>query len=185
MGWLAVALALGFVVLAYLLVRMRIELRQCTALVRAAIEVLPAAAPAGDNPAPAPAIQPGSAAPQPLQAIAEGGWTVALLVREPEQLDVLPEGDELGRLRSRYHVVAGIPHGHDTSTTPGVQVVPLREELYDHLLLPAVAMIDPEGVVQGVGRVTNGFELLAFVHEGEHHGFGPAEDLDNTIQHAV
>jgi hypothetical protein len=189
MAGLAAALGVGFVALAYLVVRMRIELRQLTVLLRGALEVLPAAVPGGGGHPPSDwpqeaAIQPGATAPPPLRTITDGGWALALLVREPGQLDVLPEVNELGRLRSRYQLVIGISDGHDPALSPGIPVVTLPDALYDHLPSPSAAMIDPEGIVQGIGPVADSFELLAFVHEGEHHGFGPAEILDNAVQQA-
>jgi hypothetical protein len=34
-------------------------------------------------------------------------------------------------------------------------------------------MIDPDGLIQGVGSIANDIGHLAVVHDGEHHGFGP------------
>lgn len=177
--WLTVALGLGFAALAYLVIRMRIELRQCMALVRTAVEVMPAAEHSDDSPRMdwphEAAIQPGSPAPPPLRAMAHGVWTVVILVREAKQPGVLPEGDELGRLRSRYQLIVAVPDGHQARELPfGIGVVTLPGSLFDHMPLSAAAMIDPDGVVQGIGPAANSSELLAFVHEGEHHGFGPA-----------
>jgi hypothetical protein len=178
------ALTVGFVALAYLVIRMRRELQRCVSL-QFAVELLPARpldprgpadeAAASDWPAES-RWQPG--APAPLAEAAGGAWAVATLARSSADLaPVLVTGASRDRLESRYRLLAAVPEPGPVEEVAGVPVVALPVEAWDELPLPAAAMLDPNGVLQGVGSITTVQELLAFVHEGEHHGFGPAAEL--------
>lgn len=182
--WLAAAMCLGFAALALLVMRLRTEVRRSISLVSQALELLPAhplAPPpdAGEDSGGWPqeaAIQAGAPAPPQLLAGPADAWLVAVLGRNTEQVAaVLPQGSDLDRLRSRYELVAAVAGGAAAGPLTGVvgEAIALPEAVLGALPPTSAAMIDPDGVVQGVGEVSTSADLLAFVYEGEHHGFGP------------
>lgn len=94
----------------------------------------------------------------------------------------LPEGGELYHISSRYRMVLALPElSQHPESLRGLEITTLPSEYFAGTPLPAVAMIDPEGTVQGVGLAVNGAELVAFVLDGEHHGFGPAHPAEPPV----
>jgi hypothetical protein len=173
--WIDIALCIGFAALAFLLIRMRQDLRRVLAHT---MELLPAAdvSPRQELPdewPPHAALQVNSAAPPELRSRTGGGWALAVFGRDPAQIEtVLPKGPEFEVLKSRYSLLAAVPDGSATGPTGEIDIVPIPERLLDGAPLPSVGMIDPEGLIQGIGSIADDFDFLAFVHEGEHHGFG-------------
>jgi hypothetical protein len=175
---LALAVCFMLAALALLVVRMRTELRQASMMLRRTIELMPVVETDDDHghgswPGGA-AIQAGVPAPPELVASADGMWTVAVLVAGRDDLSVLvPDSEELARVTSRYRLVVGSPASHKLESVDGLPAVGLPEPILDALPLPVAVMIDPGGIVQGVGSLADRNGLAAFVHEGELHGFGP------------
>lgn len=178
--WLAAATCFALGALAFLVMRLRAEVRQCVRLVSRLAD-LPAPASGGDDhPRPESAewprdaaLQAGVPAPPQLREVAGGGWMLVLLGTLPAEVQkMLPAGAAFRRLAARYQLVAVLAPSHG-SAVPELETVALPASALAGVPVPAAAMVDPDGLVQGVGSVANDAELLAFVGEGEHHGFGP------------
>ncbi len=57
-----------------------------------------------------------------------------------------------------------------------VEQLPARLGKLDESSLPAICMIDPDGTIQGAGRITSADEVIAFIDEGTRQGLGPAKE---------
>lgn len=182
--WLSIALLAGFGAVGWLLIRMRAEIRECANLVSHAVAHMPVG---GMDPDSSPAeewqeaaaIQPGGTAPGELRAGSDK-WLIAVFGRDPEVITAgLPMDGEVDHLRARYRVV--VATGAEVKADfGGLEVVRLPESVFEHVPPCSVAMIDPDGTVQGVGSVVAGADLLAFVADGEHHGFGHPQKPEPT-----
>jgi hypothetical protein len=122
-----------------------------------------------------PALMPGSTVP-PHDGD-ERRWRV-WVVLSSAHADL---GDELGkRHREAFGAflpqvlfVDHLPPGLNPGPDLDVRLAPVQA---DESQLPAVCMIDPDGTIQGAGRITTADEVVGFIDEGAHHGLGPERE---------
>lgn len=174
-------LCAGFAVLTFLTVRMQQDLRRAVTQLSQIVELLPVIGGGQEEEPPdewprLAALRASSPAPPELRSSTNGGWALAVFGRDAAQVaTVLPQGAEFDLLKSRYSLVAAVTDGNVAGTAGGIDLISVSERTLDGVPLPSVGMIDPAGLIQGIGSVTNTFDLLTFVHDGEHHGFGNKE----------
>lgn len=188
---LGLALSVGFVALGILLVRVRQELRECTQLLAHTLESVSLAQATdehqGERWLEGSFIRPGLEVPPELLEVTSD-WLLVLVSRSADLLGALLDGEGLRHLQSRYIVAACTPEGARWSGAHSLDhVIDLPHERFEGLPpMPVVAMVDPDGVVQGVGTATDSSAIFAFVGEGEAHGFGhrPADAVHAHEPHA-
>lgn len=173
--WLAGAVSVSLVALSMLVVRLRTDVRQLHDLVahwEAQSGTGPPAPSATSEGWPATAaLQPGTRAPASLDMT--GAWCLVLFGASHEELgEILPDPPEREGLAVRYRLVAAVPE--ELGEGLPIPAVAVSTEIMATLPTPAVALVDPTGVVQGLATVESAGAVLGFVFEGEHRGFGPA-----------
>lgn len=181
MALLAAVVAVGFS-----LMRLHVVLRHVSQSVSTLIEVVASESglarqqPRSDSGWPDTAsVQPGQVLPRHVD-VPKGEWTILLLGSEGDTLDgVLPSPDVVSALAERYHVVVVGPE--DTARSiPGIARGSAPMEVLHDLPPASVLMVDPDGIVQGTGALASEGDLLAFVREGEHQGFGPGRSSERV-----
>lgn len=185
---LGITLSLGFVVLSFLMMQMRQELRTTQSLLRQVVEKIPtqAAAAPGEEPKPAPtewpvnaSLHPGELVPSPINKKTRVNWSVLVFApKTSEAHRLMDKKPQREKLASRYQVIA-VAANDDAEALSSTITVKVSPEAINSLPTPAIAMVDPEGTIQGIAMASTMEELLAFVHEGEHHGFGPLKSPED------
>jgi hypothetical protein len=172
------------IVLALLVMRLRTDVQHLHGVLAQVVEQLAVGSPHSPQPVQTwpeeTGLQPGGPAPAPLTAA--DTWKLALIAYTVQELTrILPDDPERAALAARYELVAVVPE--DVKDDRGAVPLPLARidpQTMATLPAPAVALIDPDAIVQGVATAENVDDVMAFVFEGEHRGFGPARQAQEV-----
>lgn len=179
---LGIALSLGFVVLSLLVMNMRQELRTTQNLLRQVVEKIPTQAATGESveskPTPTEwpvnaSLHPGDKVPSPISKKAKVNWSVLVFAPRASDAQTLLNGDRQREKLARRYQIFTVVAKDDVSALSSTVSVTVSPDAMKSLPTPAIAMVDPDSTIQGIALANTTEELLAFVHEGEHHGFGP------------
>ena len=111
-----------------------------------------------------------------LLSLELGRWHVLLLVRPSctQCRTVLNGLPHLLPSLSDYVVwIVSIGPSEDLTFPPGARATTVDIAEGNAPPVPAIALVDPAGVVQGRGNAETATDLVAFVTEGRQHGYGP------------
>lgn len=184
------ALLLGFVVLAVLVIRLSRSLQQCLELLRRLYEqaqLVNGLDDGASEPSEALAaigISPGYRLPTAFRVVHEDGeWVVAVVADGTDHPLLAELADQVVPSVGSSYVVSALvaDDGGDAGASPeGLRTVRVPGDALPPLTRPAVFLVDPEAVVQGVGAPVSASDILAFVVEGEQRGFGPGNNAHRT-----
>jgi hypothetical protein len=129
---------------------------------------------------------PGLPVPPEFASVASGAWTLLVFLSpDCDRCTVVASGlASVVRQLADYRVavVRTGPIDVASSVELAVDLDDVRARL---LPTPAVALVDPGGIVRGRGTVESAEDLVVFVADGDEHGYGPAHGQSSLHERPI